>query len=181
MEERFGVDSLSESKHKAHVIETFGRPSGVSKPIALLHIDVDINVYDPRSLPQERLDQQKVVDGFWRWVAAQNTAVAAVRAWFEYSGESFAPIVGLPLPVPSGIGAFSSIPGLWLTKTQDGKEGPVTLYEVLLRGEAGSLRLHTEFRAALEGSEDVFVSLLSRATEIAGFAVQSKAEHQVIR
>src|SRR2546425_2720862 len=133
--ERFGVDYVGEDEERRkRLIEVF-EPTGLKGTAAgLLHVDVELTMFEERDKPQENTKDDDLVTRFWKWVQARPGGLEiSVRGWMSFDPKSHECIIGLPLRAPADLGVFNSIPGLILMRREGEGADSRILYEVLVR------------------------------------------------
>jgi len=172
------VDYVGEDEERRkRLIEVF-EPTGLKGTAAgLLHVDVELTMFEERDKPQENVKDDDLVTRFWKWVQARPGGLEIrVRSWMSFDPKAYECIIGLPLRAPADLGVFNSIPGLILMKREgEGTESRIH-YEVLVRQDEDELSARVNFVGLADGSPAMLKRLLAQAIEVAHFAVHEKPQ-----
>ncbi len=176
--ERFGVDYVGENEERRkRLVEAFQPTALKGTAAGLLHVDVELTMFEERDKPQENLKDDELVTRFWKWVQARAGGLEiSVRGWMSFDSKSEECIIGLPLRAPADLGVFNSIPGLILTKREGEGSDARILYEVLVRQDEDELTARVNFVGLADGMPQMLKRLLAQAIEVAHFAVHKKPE-----
>jgi hypothetical protein len=171
------LDDLSDwsQDERDRTINAFDSPPKGEAARAICVVRFDIQVV-PVSF-QQPLGDENAFDRIWGFLSQLPDAPGQVTAALRFPADRYECVIGLPLTLPEHLTNFDSIPGLVLVKRDASEPSDGVLYEVAVRQDDGAITANVEFSSPVDGQPDLLNRLVTRARQIARFAIAERPGH----